>query len=158
MRGGVLEARDLRVLGHEVRDRVEHQVDERELAVDAGAREVAERDLDVLGARLGAQPGEHRLGVVDAGDAHAALGKRQRDPAGADPELQRSAVPGEVGEHLHDRPHDLAGGHAGRALVIEGRGALAEEPRVAALFRAHPMPPPGIEPGTFGLRVRCSAS
>ena len=27
-----------------------------------------------------------------------------------------------------------------------------------AVLRAAPMPPPGIEPGTFGLRVRCSAS
>ena len=92
MRGGVLEARDLRVLRDQVEDRVEDEVDERELPVDAGRREVADRDVDLVASRLRAQPRHHRLRAVDAGDAHAARGERQRDPAGADAELERATA------------------------------------------------------------------
>ena len=41
-----------------------------------------------------------------------------------------------------------------------GTGHWAEEGcgKAGARCAGPPMPPPGIEPGTFGLRVRCSAS
>lgn len=41
--GGVLEARDLRILGGQVVDRVEDDVDERECSFDASRRHVADR-------------------------------------------------------------------------------------------------------------------
>jgi hypothetical protein len=36
MHGGVLEARDLLILRHEVEDRVEHEIYQRELSADTG--------------------------------------------------------------------------------------------------------------------------
>jgi hypothetical protein len=50
MGGGVREARDLSVLRSQVEDRVEHDVDERERAVDLRDRHVA--DLDRYLVRL----------------------------------------------------------------------------------------------------------
>jgi hypothetical protein len=154
MRGRVLEARELTVLRDQVEDRVEDQVDERELAVDARRRHVSDHGLDPVGSGLLAQASQHGLRVVDADDAHPALGERQRDPARADRELQRGAVAGELRECLRSRPDHGRIEHAGRVLVVDRRDPLAEVP----LVRSHCMPPPGIEPGTFGLRVRCSAS
>ena len=98
MGGGVLEARHLRVLRDQVEDRVEHQVDERELSVQAGCREVSDGYFDVLGSGLGAQAGHHSFRVVDTGYRDAALGKRKRDPACADRELERPALPGKADE------------------------------------------------------------
>jgi len=135
--GGVLEAGDLGVLGDQVEDGVEDQVDEGELPVDPGAGEVADRHLEVLAPGLGPQPGHHRLGAVDAGDPHDALGQRQRDPPGADPELQRSAPPGKTGQQVHDRGHHRRVEHAGGVLVVHRRDALAEEPLVVAPVRWH---------------------
>src|SRR4029453_6750995 len=92
VRGGVLEARNLCVLRDEVEDRVEHEVHDRELAVDAGGGEVTDRDLDIRRGGLLAQAGDHVHGVVDPDDGNAALGEGNGDPAGADPELERPAV------------------------------------------------------------------
>src|SRR6266545_1918959 len=137
LRRGVLEARNLLVLRDQVEDRVEHQVDERELSADTGCGEVTDRHLDVLAPGLGAQPSHHGFGAIDAGDAHAALGERERDPAGADPELQRSTLSSEVCERLNDWRHHRRVEHAGSALVIDRRSALAEETLVVALVRWH---------------------
>ncbi len=54
------------------------------------------RDGRLVG--LAAQLPDHRTGQLDAGDRHAALSEWNGDVAGADGELQRSAVTGESGE------------------------------------------------------------
>jgi hypothetical protein len=54
-------------------------------------------------AVLRAQARDHRFGVVDARDRHSARGERQRDAAGADGELERAAVSGELREHVRRR-------------------------------------------------------
>src|SRR5262249_58296184 len=53
--GGVLEARDLRLLGRQVHDRVEDEVDERERPVDARRPELADRHRDLRAAGLRAK-------------------------------------------------------------------------------------------------------
>ena len=127
VRGGVLEARHLRVLRGQVADRVEDEVDERELPVDAGRGHVSGHGLDVLGAGLVAQAREHRLGAVDAGHADAALCERKRDAAGADRELERAAVAGEAGQHVDRRVEGRGVEHRGGVLVVARRHLLAEE-------------------------------
>jgi hypothetical protein len=127
VRGGVPEARDLLLLRDQVKDRVEHQIDHRELALHAGCREVTDGHVDCLASRLGAQPTHRRFRVVDAYDRDAAAGERKRDPARTDPELQRPALFGEVCEELDHRLHRRRIEHLGGALVVDRRGALAEE-------------------------------
>jgi hypothetical protein len=103
---GVLEAGDLAVLRRQVEDRVEDEVDERELAVDTRRRHVAGDGLDPLRSRLRGEAGQHRPGAVDADDAHPALGQGQRNPPGADRELERPPVAGEGREPVDGRPDD----------------------------------------------------
>ena len=67
-----------------------------------GRREVADRDADLLRARLRAQSFDHRGREVDAVHANAALRERQRDAAGADPELERGTVARQVREEVDD--------------------------------------------------------
>src|SRR6266498_2125696 len=59
------------------------------------------------------------------------------DPAGRRPELQRSTLPGKVREHLNDWRHHRRVEHVSSALVIDRRGALAEETLVMALVCWH---------------------
>ena len=98
-----------------------------------------------------AQLREHRLRVVEARDAHAARGQRQRDPARADRELERRAVSRQLGQQVDRRVDHRRIEHPGRVRVV-GRGdALAEVP----LFRCHrrsvpPARPPGI-PDSWGI-------
>ena len=110
VRGDVLEARDLRVLRRQVHDRVEDEVREGERPVDGGRREVADRDADLLRALLRAQSLDHRGREVDAVHANAALRERQRDAAGADPELERGTVTGQVREEVDDGTDRLCSG------------------------------------------------
>jgi hypothetical protein len=136
VRRGVLEARDLAVLRGQIEDRVEHQEDEREVAFDARRRHVAGHGVDPLGAGLVAQPRQHRLGVVHAGDAHTALGQRQRDPAGPDRELQRRAVARQLREQVHGRLDQGRVEHAPGEVVVARRDALAEVPLVRSHARS----------------------
>ena len=106
VRRDVAEARDLRRLRRQVHDRVEDQVRDGERPVDRRRREVADRDADVLAARLRAQPRDHRLRQLDPVHRHAALRERERDPARPDPELERASAPGELGEEVDDRVDD----------------------------------------------------
>src|SRR6476661_9187016 len=71
VRRGVLKAGHLIVLRGQVVDRVVDQVGERELARYVGGGEVAERDLDPVGAGLGPELLHHLAREVDAtyGDA-----------------------------------------------------------------------------------------
>jgi hypothetical protein len=132
VRRGVGEARDLTVLRGQVEDRVEDEEDEREVAVDARGGHVADDGLDPLGPRLVAQARQHRLGVVHARDAHAALRQRHGDPARANRELERRAVAGELREHVDGRVDHGGVEHAPRGVVVTGRDALAEVPLVCS--------------------------
>ena len=49
-------------------------------------------------------------------DANASLGKRERDPTGADAELERRAVACERGEEVDRRPEHVRCEH--RAVVV----------------------------------------
>jgi hypothetical protein len=85
MAGDVLEAADPLFLGGQVVDRVEDQEGERKYAVDPCRGEVADRDVDGVGAGFRAEVGDHVLRELDAVDLDAALRERQRDSAGAIP-------------------------------------------------------------------------
>ena len=70
-RGDVLEAAHLVVLGEQVEQRVEDDVDQPVVPATGDVGEVADRDRDRVAARLVAQPGDHRRRQVDAVDADA---------------------------------------------------------------------------------------
>jgi hypothetical protein len=124
--GGVAEAGDLRVLRDQVVDRVVDEVGDGERPVDAGRGEVADRDADRATAGLGPQPGHHGLGQVDAVHRNAALGQRQGDAAGADPELEGGAVARQPGEYVHDRRDGGRVEHVVGGIVVAGRDILPE--------------------------------
>jgi hypothetical protein len=94
MRRDVPEAGDLGGLRREVQDGVEDEVREREGPIDSGRCEIPDGDADVPAAWLRAQPPDHRGRQVDAVHRHPALRERQRDPPGADPELERPTTTG----------------------------------------------------------------
>ena len=135
VRGGVLEARHLIVLRGQVVDRVVDQVGERELARYVGRGDVAERDLDPVGAGLRSQLLHHLAREVDATDRDAAPGQRQRDPAGADAELQRGAVAGQTGQEIDRRLDHGRVEHLRAALVVALGHSRTEV--VLALLAAH---------------------
>lgn len=111
-----MEARDLVVLRGQVADRVEDEVDERELPVDAHGGEVADRRHDLLRARFLAELGDHRFREVDAVHANASLRERERHPTGTDAELERRAIARERREEVDRRPEHLRGEH--RAVIV----------------------------------------
>ncbi len=79
-----------------------------------------------FGSRLAAESLEHRLGEVDAVHAHAARPERERDPPGADAELERGALARERGEELDRGRDDLGPGHRGRVRVVARCDLLVE--------------------------------
>ena len=80
--GGVLEAADLVVLGEQVPDGVEHQVDQPIGVTGGGRGHVAHGHLHLVAARLLAHPVDHVLGQLDAIHAHAGRPQRQGDAPG----------------------------------------------------------------------------
>jgi hypothetical protein len=68
----------------------------------------------------------HRLGELDPRDPHTASGKGQRDPSGADGELQRRTVAGETGEEVHGRTEHTGVEHRSRLVVVAGGDLVAE--------------------------------
>jgi hypothetical protein len=126
VRGHVLEARDLRVLGRQVHDRVEDEVGDRERPVDPRRRKVADRDGNLRTAGLGAKPRHHRLRQVDPVHLDAATGERQGNPARADTELERGAAVGEPGKEVHGSLDDLAVPPAADRLVVFCSDVLSE--------------------------------
>ncbi|VVJ16261.1 Uncharacterised protein [Amycolatopsis camponoti] len=113
--GRVAEALDLLVLGEQVPDRVEDQVDQRKAARSRGRRHVADDHREV---RLLPQSAEHRLGQFDAGDGHSLRGQRDGDASGADGELEHPPAAGQRGEAVHSRVHDLGREHAAARGVV----------------------------------------
>ena len=59
-------------------------------------------------------------------DRHAALRERERDPAGADAELERCAAARELGQEVHDRVDDGRVEELRQPLVVARGHALAE--------------------------------
>ena len=122
--GGVLEAADLVVLGEQVADGVEHQVDEPIGAPGADPGHVAHGHLHLVAAWLLAHPVNHVLGQLDAVDAHPGCPQRHGDASGAHRQLQHlpsTGQPGEKGDRLvlvsTDAVRVVAPGH----LVAEAR-------------------------------------
>ena len=70
------------------------------------------------------------------------------------PEVRRQVEAGETINAIRTLRRQAPGR---LSLVAAKRMVDADRIRVAPLL-PWTMPPPGIEPGTFGLRVRCSAS
>ena len=75
---------------------------------------------------LRAKPVDHGRGQLDARDRHPASGERQRDSAGADGELERGTVTGELGEDVDGPPEHAGVEHRGIAVVIPGGDVGAE--------------------------------
>ena len=132
VRGDVLEAANLLVLRKQVEERVEHDVHERIRAGDADLREVAHRHIDGVAPGLGPELLDHRRGEVDAVDANARSRERQRDPAGADRELERGATFRELGQD-HDRRVLVVALH--ERVVDRGVGFVEAHDRLVALHR-----------------------
>jgi hypothetical protein len=126
MRGDVLKACDLLILCRQVADRVEDEVGERERSLDRACGEIADRHVDVLGTRLRAKSRYHRLREVDSVHADAAPRERQRDSARADPELERGAVAGQIGQEFDGGIDDGTLEHVGSGLVVVLGNVLTE--------------------------------
>lgn len=92
--------------------------------------------------RIAAQRGTPGL-RFDAHDRDTAGGERKRDPAGADPELERPTLFGEVRQQLDDRFDRRRIEHLGGALVVDRRGALVEEALAMARVCWHDRSLPG---------------
>ena len=126
MRSDVAEARDLRRLCRQVRDRVVDQVRDGERPVYRRRCEVADRHADVFTTWLGAQPCEHRVRQLDPVHRHSSLREGDGDPARSDPELERASVSGEVDEEVDNRIDDRRVEHLGRGFVVSRGDALVE--------------------------------
>ena len=122
----VLEARDLLILRRQIHDRVEDQVGERKTACNSRRGEVTNRHGDLICAWLGTQPGDHRVGEVDAMDPNAALRKRQRNTPCADAKLQSLPIGGQLGEEIHNWVDLSRLEHVGGRVVVALRNLLTE--------------------------------
>jgi hypothetical protein len=119
--GRVLEAEDLGVLGEEVVEGVEHEVDEPVAAGQRHRRHVAARDGYCFRAGLGSQPVDHRRGLLDPVDGESRRGQRKGDAARADRELEGGPSGSQVLEE-----GDGLGLVAPRTLIVGARYVRAE--------------------------------
>ena len=101
MRGNVSEAPHLSVLVGEREEGVEADEDQGVAALDIDVGEVAHRHRNPVTAGLLAELQNHRLGHVDPVHLEPALDQRQREPPGADRQLQHGPAGGELGECFH---------------------------------------------------------
>jgi hypothetical protein len=95
--GGVLEHRHLLVLRRDIHDRVPHQVDQRERAVETGRGHVADRDLDLAAPRLASKLFDHVGRQLDAVHPDSPGGEGQRHPARAHREFERRSIARQLG-------------------------------------------------------------
>lgn len=135
------EACDLVVLGGEVADRVEHEVDEAERALDQGAGHVADRHRQLAPPGLPTQLADHRLRQIDSADLDAAPGERQRDPSGPDRKLECSATVRQPRQLLDGRLNPAWIEHLRDGLVVRfsdlGTEMIFTHARIVALGRSH---------------------
>ena len=103
MIGDILEALDLRVLGEEREERVEHDKDESEGTLHIDVGEVAHRQGDRIAASFGVQLPKHRFGGIDAVNLDTSCRERQRDSSSTDSELEDRGGPSEFGQCLDGR-------------------------------------------------------
>ena len=124
--GRVAECRNLSLLRGDVRDRVPDEVHESERASDVGGGVITDRRADRVCARLVVELVDHPRGDVDAGHAHAARAQGQRDPTGADRELECGPVASESREEVDGRVEHGRVEHLCRCRVVARRGLLIE--------------------------------
>ena len=120
MRGSVLKARDLGGLRRQIVDRVEDQIDERELAWSRSRGEVSDRHANTGAIGFRTKPRDHRFGEIDAVDSNTPAGQWQCDPTRADPELERTPVTDKIEQEIHrgiDNPWI-----EDRGIVVVARG------------------------------------
>ena len=137
--GHVVEAADLVVLGEQVEEGVEHDVDQPVATGDGDRGEVTDGDIELVAAGLGPEAVDHRRRQVDAVDPYAGGGQGQADPPGANGQFEDRSVPGEVGEE-RDRLRLVA---ADLFLVVDGRGVLTEAHDRLVVLHARQSSPPG---------------
>jgi hypothetical protein len=113
--GRIAEARNLPFLAWKAGDRVVDQVEER---VDVRRWSCHPQSPGWPSRRPWFAAADHRSGHLDTGDGHAAQNQRHCDAAGADGELRRPAVTGELGKPVHSRPENLRSEHASARRVI----------------------------------------
>ena len=167
MRGSVLEAGDLFVLGSEVGDAVGNQVSEREPSVHLRGCHVPDGHGDALASWLQSQFSDHVRRQFDPVNVHASLAERQRDSTGTDGQLEGRSRSDQSGQELDDWfnhgrgeyfrppgrvvPRDVLievvrwhCDHCGRASLldqpVEGGGAGYSSSVTSAFFE--PIPPP----------------
>ena len=116
MGGDLLEAAHLFVLGQQVEEGVEHDVDQPVDARNGHCGKVADRDRKLVAARPSAQLVDHRRGQVDAIHADAARGQGQGDPARADAKLQRRPR----SRHLRQQRHGCCFVAALQVTILAG--------------------------------------
>ena len=114
----VLEAGHLFVLSREVHNRVEDQVDERELDIESRRSHVAFYGADATTVRLCKQPGQHVGGQFDAENVKATAGEWNRNTPGPYGELEYRPTSGQLGKTVHCRGQNLVREHAGERFVI----------------------------------------
>jgi len=100
--GDVGEAPHLVLLSEQREECVEHEIDERVVAIHPDVCEVTHGDGDGFSSRLRAELRDHCLRGIYPVDRDPASSKRQGDAARPDGELQRGAVPRQPGEDVHD--------------------------------------------------------
>src|SRR5215472_15440969 len=122
----VAETLSLPGLAEQAEQRVEDQIHQAERPSGRDLSHVADDDGDRLTTRLGPQPFYHRGGGVDPLHRGPPGGQRQRDPAGADRQLEHPAISGQPGEELHSEPWV----HVGEVFVIHPSPAIAVERRI----------------------------
>ena len=81
---------------------------------------------DALRVVLGSELLGHGGGELDPGHGYAARGERQRDPSGADGELERRAVAGQLGQQVDRRTEHVGVEHRAGGLVVAGGDVFAE--------------------------------
>ena len=67
-------------------------------------------------------------------DAHSTFRERERNPAGADPELQRRTLARQARQRLHDRRDGSRAEHLAFEIVVDRRLSLPEETGTVVLW------------------------
>jgi hypothetical protein len=126
LRCAAAEAGDLLLLGAEVSDRVEHQVDERGVSTYLDIGHVANCDLNAFGTVLLLEFRQHCFGEVDSDDNRSRSGQRQRKSSGSHTELDGYTGAREPGKNLHSGDDGLGAVPGCHRLVVVRRNRRVE--------------------------------